>query len=62
MGLWFLGYPERAEQARRDAWTIIEELNIPACTTFALGYMLHSHRLHRDYAVIVQMACLLYTS
>jgi predicted ATPase/class 3 adenylate cyclase len=56
MGLWFLGYPEQAERARLESWAMIEELNIPACTTFALGYMLHSHYLHRDHVVIAKMA------
>ena len=56
VNLWFLGYPEQAERALRRARAGIEALNIPACTTIALGYSLHSHYLRRDHAAIAPRA------
>jgi predicted ATPase len=52
MGLWCLGYPEKAAQQWREAKRMIEDLDIPAAKTFELGYMLHSHHLRRDRASI----------
>ncbi len=56
MSLWFMGYPEQAEQARKNAWTIIEELNLPACTVYALACAIMIHYARRDYATVKQSA------
>jgi class 3 adenylate cyclase/tetratricopeptide (TPR) repeat protein len=56
LSLYFLGYPEQAEETRRKALAIIEELNIPACTAYALGCTLDFHYLRRDLAAIRRVA------
>jgi class 3 adenylate cyclase/predicted ATPase len=54
--LWYLGYPDQEEEARRQAWNIIETLNIPACTVSASGVMVLNHYLRRDYAAVARVA------
>jgi tetratricopeptide (TPR) repeat protein len=54
MSLWFLGYPVQAERMHHRGWEMIEALNIPACTTMALGYSLNFHYLRRDFAALAR--------
>lgn len=54
MSLWFMGYPEQAEKARIHAWAIIEALNIPACTVYALACAMMIHYARRDRETIEQ--------
>jgi predicted ATPase len=56
LSLCFLGYPTQAEQAHRNAWEIIEALNIPACTAFALGCTLDFRYLRRDHVAVARLA------
>jgi class 3 adenylate cyclase/tetratricopeptide (TPR) repeat protein len=60
MSLWFMGYADQAEQARPQAWAIIESLNIPACTAYGLGHMLLYHYARRDRPAIADVARRLY--
>jgi class 3 adenylate cyclase/predicted ATPase/ABC-type transport system involved in cytochrome c biogenesis ATPase subunit len=52
MSLWFLGYPDQAEQARLKSWAVIEALDIPACTALGLGDGLMIHYARRDLSAI----------
>jgi class 3 adenylate cyclase len=54
--LWCLGYPDQAGDQWQEAQDRLDALGIPAATTFALGYMLHSHFLKRDVAATADMA------
>lgn len=56
MSLWFMGYPEQAEQTRIKAWTVIETLGIPACTAYAQGCVLMIHYARHDVATVAQLA------
>ena len=56
MSLWFMGYPERAEQVRQQAWAMVEALNIHACTAYAMGNVLMIHYARRDLAAIQHTA------
>jgi class 3 adenylate cyclase/tetratricopeptide (TPR) repeat protein len=60
MSLWFMGYAGQAEQARPQAWAIVDSLNIPACTAYGLGHMLLYHYARRDRAAIADIANRLY--
>jgi class 3 adenylate cyclase/predicted ATPase len=60
MSLWFMGYPEQAEQARQRAWEIVEALNIHACTAFAVGNTLLLNYARRELAAIVETSERLY--
>ena len=57
---WFMGYPERAEQARRKAWAVVEALNISACTAYGLGCSMMLYYARRDDATVAQFAERLY--
>jgi class 3 adenylate cyclase len=59
--LWFLGYPELAERARRHAWSLIEALNMPAATAYGLGCSMMLHYPRRDRAEIARISALLRT-
>jgi class 3 adenylate cyclase/predicted ATPase len=61
LSLWFMGYPEQAEQARINAWAAIEALGIPACTAYALGCILMIHYARRDRATVARLSEELYT-
>lgn len=61
MSLWFTGYPEQAERARKEAWAVIESLDIPACTAYALGNSMMIHYARRDREAIAAQAEQLYT-
>jgi class 3 adenylate cyclase/predicted ATPase len=54
MSHWFMGYPEQAEQARKNAWAAIEALNLPACTVYALACAMMVYFARRDYATLQQ--------
>jgi len=54
--LWHLGYPDRADEIRREAWARIEALDIPSCSAFALGLTLQLLYLRRDYAALAAAA------
>ena len=56
MSLWFLGYPEQAEQRRRQAWEMIEALGLPPCTAYGLAIGMFLHYARRDHAVIAELA------
>ncbi len=56
MSQWFMGYPEQAEQARKNAWAVIETLNLPACTVYALACAMMIQFARRDYATVRQSA------
>jgi class 3 adenylate cyclase/predicted ATPase len=60
MSLWFMGYPEQAEQARINAWAVIEALGIPACSAYALGCVLMIHYARRDVATVARLSEELY--
>jgi hypothetical protein len=60
MSLWFMGYAGQAEESRRRAWTIIESLNVPACTAYGFGHTLLYHYARRDRAAIADVAQRLY--
>src|SRR5262249_42385264 len=56
LSLWFMGYPDQAEEARRRAWATIEELSVSACTAFALGSVLLYHYVRRDCATVAKVS------
>jgi tetratricopeptide (TPR) repeat protein len=56
MSLWFLGYPEQAEQRRAQAWEMIEALGIPPCTAYGLAIGMWVHYARRDHSVIGELA------
>ena len=60
MSLWFMGYPEQAEHARIDAWSVIDALAIPAATAYGLGNVLMIHYARRDYSTVERAAEQLY--
>jgi tetratricopeptide (TPR) repeat protein len=60
MSLWFMGYASQAEEARHEAWPIVESLNIPACTAYGLGHLLLYHYARSDRAAIADVAQRLY--
>ncbi|HKD06493.1 MAG TPA: adenylate/guanylate cyclase domain-containing protein [Bryobacteraceae bacterium] len=60
MSLWFMGYTAEAEESRRQAWTIIESLNVPACTAYGYGHALLYHYARRDRRAIAELAQRLY--
>ena len=54
--LWCTGFPEQAERQWTEAWSRIEELNIPEATICALGYMLHGHFARRNRDALAKLA------
>jgi class 3 adenylate cyclase/predicted ATPase/ABC-type transport system involved in cytochrome c biogenesis ATPase subunit len=60
MSLWFMGYPDQAEQRRRQAWAFIEALAIPACTAYGLGNALMIDYARRDRVALAPRAEQLY--
>jgi len=56
MSLWFMGYPEQAQQARKEAWAMIEALNNPAATVYAQACAMMIDFARRDHAAARQYA------
>jgi predicted ATPase len=56
MSLWFMGYPEQAEQARKEAWAMIVALDNPACTVYAQACAMMIDFARRDYAAAREYA------
>jgi class 3 adenylate cyclase/predicted ATPase len=56
MSLWFMGYPDQAEQARKHAWAMITALDNPACTVYAQACAMMIDFARRDHAAARQYA------
>ena len=56
MSLWFMGYPDQAERARRNAWAVVDALAVPLCTAYAFGTAIMLDYAQRDVPSVIRMA------
>ncbi len=56
MSLWFMGYPEQAERVRLQSWEVVEALNVPLCTAYALGTSIMIDYARRDVVSVARLA------
>jgi len=54
LSLFFMGYPDQAEQAERQALRTLEALNLPACTVCGLSCSMIYYYMRRNVAEIAQ--------
>ena len=62
LSLWLMGYPDRAEQARRRGWAVIEALNMPPTTVYGLGVSMMLFFARRDVEVVARQSEELYAA
>jgi predicted ATPase len=57
--LWFLGYPDRAQQRNHDALTLAYELSHPYSLSFALSFSAGFHQLRREVRPVQEQRALM---